>query len=169
MWNVKTGEKSPSWCKLCVFTLADVQWFMLPIFLHQAKGYIQDPHLNPPLEWIVHHATYGYIDIHGWIKSIIQLYTVCGTSTINNIIILFNGNNHHLYKRALIYMEDQNTKPLVLKAGNYGNDQTNFNGMNKNLKYYLKWWKGVLDAEVRDDTLFTFPHGLNPGGSMGRL
>ena len=37
MWKVQTGERSPLWCTLPVFTRAYGQCFMSPIIVHQAK------------------------------------------------------------------------------------------------------------------------------------
>ena len=74
------------------------------------------------------------MDRDGWLKAMIQLSTVCGTSSINNQIILFNGNGSHFNDCSLCYMEDRNTKPFFLKSGDSGNNQRNDNGPNVELK-----------------------------------
>ena len=69
MWKVQNGERASSWCTLLVFTQADGKCFMPPIIVHQAKDCSQDLHYNIPLDWIVHHTPYGYMDRDGWLKS----------------------------------------------------------------------------------------------------
>ena len=63
-----------------------------------------------------------------------QFSTVCGASTIKNNCFS-DGNDSHLYKIALSYKEDQNTKNFALKAGDSANDNTNENGNNAKIKY----------------------------------
>ena len=74
------------------------------------------------------------MDRDSYLKSMIQLSTVCDASTMNNQIILFDGHDIHFEDCELHYMEDITIQPFVLKAGNSGNYQPNDNGPNEKLK-----------------------------------
>ena len=117
MWKVQTGKSAPLWCTLILFTRADGQCFMPPIVVHQAKYYSQYIHHNIPFEWIVHHTPSGYMDRDGWLKSMTQLYNICGASPINNQIRFLSGNYSHFNGRALTKMQSKNIQPFILKAG----------------------------------------------------
>ena len=54
------GEWESLCCMLIVLKRAYGQYFMLPIFLHQANNYSQYIHFNIPLVWIVHHTPSRY-------------------------------------------------------------------------------------------------------------
>ena len=117
MWKVKTGEQAPFWCMLLVFTQADLQCFMPPIIVCQAKYYSQDLHFNITLDWIFHHIPYGYMDRYRWLKSMTQFSNVCSVSPFKNKIIFFGGHDSHFYHLTLIHMEQRNIQPFVIKSG----------------------------------------------------
>ena len=81
------------------------------------------------------------MDRHGLIKATNQFSTVCGASTINNQIIFVNGHVSHFNGRALRLAEDQNIQPVVLKAGNSGNNHPNHNYTNEKLKSQYNYAK----------------------------
>ena len=62
MWKVQTGERTPFWYTLLVFTRANGKCFMPPTVVHQAKEYSQDLHHNIPLDCTLHHTPSGYMD-----------------------------------------------------------------------------------------------------------
>ena len=134
MWKVQTKERAPFWFKLLVFKRADGQCFVPPIIVHQSKEYSQGLHLNNQLKCIVHHPPYGYMDRYGWLKSITQLSTICGASSINNQTIFFDGHGSHFYDRILSYMGGRYIQPFLLNQGGSGNKQPNDNGINEKLK-----------------------------------
>ena len=117
MWKVKTGEQAPLWCMLHVLTQSYGKWFMSPIIVHQSKDYFKDLQFNIPLNWTVHHTSYGYMDRDVWIKPMTQFSNLCGTSPFNNQTIFFYGNGNHFDGLSLIHMEHQNNQLSVLKSG----------------------------------------------------
>ena len=135
MWKAQTWKRETLWCTLIVFYQSDGQCFMLTIIVHQAKEYFQDLHLNIPLEWIIHHTPYSYMDIYGCIKSTTELLTVQGYSTISNQILFFVAHAMHFNDRSLSYMKDQYIQPFVLKSVKSVNDHFNVNGTNVKLKF----------------------------------
>ena len=74
------------------------------------------------------------MDRDKWLKSMSQFSTVCGVSTINNQIILFDEHDCHIDERKISYIYNQNIQPFVLKAGDYVKNHTNDNGLNEKLK-----------------------------------
>ena len=107
---------------------------MSPIILHQANQYSQDLRYNVPLEWIVHHTTYGYMDRYGWLTAVTQLINVCNASPVNNQILSFDGHSSHFNNGALRQMMRKNIQPFVLKYGDSITNQLNDNGPNAKLK-----------------------------------
>ena len=134
MWKVQTGERTPFWCTLLVFTRADRQCFMPPVIIHQAKEYSEDLHHNIPLDWTVHHTSSGYMDRDGWLKAMTQFSNICGASPVNNQILFFGGHDSHFDDRSLTKMQSKNIQLFVLKSGDSINDQPNDNGPNSKLK-----------------------------------
>ena len=100
MWKGQTGERTPFWCTLLVFTRADGKCFMPPVIFHQAKEYYQDTHRNIPLDWTVHHTSSGYIDRYGWLNIMAQLSNICGSSPLNKQILFFNGHDSYFDNRT---------------------------------------------------------------------
>ena len=66
---------------------------------------------------------------------------ICGTSSVNNQIILFYVNDSYFYYCALSYMEERYIQPFILKAGESGNYHTNDNGPNAKLKSHYNYSK----------------------------
>ena len=134
MLKVQTGERSPLWCTLLVFTRSGGQRLMPTIIVHQAKEYCQDLQFNIPLDWGAHHTAYGYMDKCGWLQAMDQFSNVCGNHPVKNKTIFFNGHDSHFDDRALRQTECQNIEPFVLKTGDSTNDHPNYNGPNAKLK-----------------------------------
>ena len=107
---------------------------MPPIIVHQSKEYSQDFHYNVPLEQIVNHIPYGYIDRDGYQKTITKLSKLCGASPANNQILFFYGHYSHFDDGALIQMMCKNIQPFELKSVDSINEQPNDNGLNARLK-----------------------------------
>ena len=118
MWKVQTGERAPFCCTLLVFTRAYGQCFMPPVVVHQAKDYSQDLHHNITFDWTIHHTPYGYIDRDRWLKAMIQLSIICGTSPVNNQILFLDGHNSHFNDRALTQMQGNKSSPSYLNRLN---------------------------------------------------
>ena len=93
---------------------------MLPIIVKNSKEIFQYLYFNIQLYWMVHHTPSRYMDIYGWLKSTTQFYTVHGTYTINNKVILLYGYDNHLYDHALSYIYKHYIQLFVLKSGNSG-------------------------------------------------
>ena len=55
---------------------------MSPIILHQDKEYSKDIYYNVPLDWIVHHTPYGYMDRDGWLNVMTQFSNIYGASPV---------------------------------------------------------------------------------------
>ena len=134
MWKVQTGEFTPFWCTLLVFTISDGQCFMPPIFVHQSKEYSQYIHHNIPLDWTVHHTPSEYMDRYGWVKAITQLSNICSASPVNNQIIFFDWYNSHFVDSPLTQIQGRNIQTFILKPGDSINNQCNDNGTNSKLK-----------------------------------
>ena len=64
-----------------------------------------------------------------------QLSNVCGTSHVNNQIILCDLHYIRFNYRALMHMECQNIQPFILKVSYSVNEQPNDNGHNPKLNY----------------------------------
>ena len=105
------------------------------IIVHQDKDYSQDIHYNVPLDWIVHHTPYGYMDRYGWLKSTHQFSNVCGTYPFKNQKLLFDGHGSHFDYSTLRQMTCKNIQTFFLKSVNSIDAQTNDNGPNTKLKY----------------------------------
>ena len=88
-----------------------------------------------------------------------QLYTVCGASPINNQILSFDGHDIHFDGYALLFMEDENIQPLLLKSINSGNYHPNYNGTNVKLKSCLNNAKSTWILKY--GTTQFFPHHVN--------
>ena len=131
---MQTGERAPLWCTLLVFTRYDGKWFVPPIIFHKAKEYSQDTQYNIILDLIIHHKPSGYMDKYGWLKYMTWFYNVCGTSLINNQILLFDGHAIHLYNGALREIRWKKNQPFVLTYDNSIYYQPNDNGPNAKLK-----------------------------------
>ena len=115
IWKVKTGERTPFWCTLIVFTRADGKCFIHTIDFHQAKKYSQDIHHNIPLEWTVHHTPSGYMYIDGWLMDMNQLSNICGAYPIKNQTIFFDGKDSHFEYRYITQMQRKTSRPSKLK------------------------------------------------------
>ena len=96
---------------------------MPPVIIQQAKEYSEDLHHNIPLDWTVHHTSYGYMDRDGWLKAMTQFSNICGASPVNNQILFFDGHDSHFDDRSLTQMQSKNIQPFILKAGDSINDQ----------------------------------------------
>ena len=107
---------------------------MPPIIVHQAKEYTQDLHFKIPLDWTVHHTPYGYMDRYSCLKATTQFANICVAFHINNQIVFSDRHDSHLDNHTLMHMDHQNIQHFVLKSDNSGNDHTNDNGTNANLK-----------------------------------
>ena len=70
----------------------------------------------------------------GWINFINQFSNVYIASPVKNLKFFLNGHDSHFDYRALRYMDLQNIKSFVLKAGDPTNDQPNDNVPNSKLK-----------------------------------
>ena len=116
---------------------------MPSIIVHQAKDYSQDIHYNVPLDWIVHHIPSGYMDRDGWLKSTTQFSNVCGTSPVNNQILLFDGHCSHFGNVALRQIMCKKIQLFVLKSGHSINNHTNDNVPNAKLKSLYNVEKSV--------------------------
>ena len=102
--------------------------------MHQSEEYYKYTHFNIPLDQTVHHTSYEYMARYRWLKYTTKLSNVCGTSSVNNEIILFDGHASNFYNLVLMHTDHQNTQTFVLKADKYGNNQPNDNGMNDKIK-----------------------------------
>ena len=78
------------------------------------------------------------MDKDGWLKFITQFSNVCGASLVNNQIILFNGHSSQFDDSEMIYVDQQNIQPFVLKSGDSVNGQPYDNGPNAKLNFSLK-------------------------------
>ena len=156
---MQTGKRAPFWCTLLVFTQSDGQCFMPPVFFLQSKEYSQDLHNNIPLEWTFHHTPSGYMDRDVWLKSMIQLSSICGASPVNNQILFFDGHNSHFCDRALTQMQIKNIQPFILKEGYSINGQPNDNGPDSKMKslYNISKAKWML----KYITMRFQPHHMN--------
>ena len=63
-----------------------------------------------------------------------QLSSVCGTSPVNNQILLFDGHDSRLDDGALRQMMCKNIQPFVIKFVYSTNDHPNDNGPNDKLE-----------------------------------
>ena len=107
---------------------------MSPIIVHQAKDYYEDIHFNIPLDWEFHHTPPGYMDRDRWLKSITQLFNICGTSLVSNQIFFFYGHDIHFDDHTPIHMDHQNIQTFIMKLGDSVNEQPNYNGTNSKFK-----------------------------------
>ena len=105
------------------------------IIVHQDKDYSQDIHYNVPLDWIVHHTPYGYMDRYGWLKSTHQFSNVCGAFLVKNQKLLFDGHVSHFDYGTLRQMTCKKIQTFSLKPANSTDVQPNDNGPNTKLKY----------------------------------
>ena len=80
----------------------------------------------------------------------------------------FNRHDSHFNCRTLSYMEDQNTKHFVLKAGEYGNYHPNEDVTNAKLKFFYNDVKSSWMLKYGTN-FFTSPHELNIGEIVGCL
>ena len=103
-WKVQIVDQLPFLFTLIVFTSDGGKCFILTILFHQPKEYFQYLHFNMPLELIVHHKPYRYMDRDRFLKSTTQFYTIWGTSTIYNQIIFFGRYDSHYNEITLGYM-----------------------------------------------------------------
>ena len=104
MWKVQTEEREQLCSMFLVLTQDDRRLFVIPIVVHQETLYSRDIQFNIPMEWILHHTKSGCTDIYSCFKALNQCSTVCGASTTNNQIIIFNGHDNHLNYHTLSYM-----------------------------------------------------------------
>ena len=76
------------------------------------------------------------MDKDGWLKSMNQLYTVYRSSTINNKVFFFDGNEIHFNNHNLRYGGEQYIQLFFIKSGDSGRYQHNDNGPNAKLKCF---------------------------------
>ena len=107
---------------------------MPPVIVHQATKYTQDLHYNIPKYWVFHNTPYGYIDRVGLMKAMMNFKTVCVANKLNQQVLFYDVHEIHFDNRAINILCSHHIKPFVLKAGDSGNDQPNYNGPNLNLK-----------------------------------
>ena len=88
---------------------------MPPIIVRQSKEYSQDLRHNIPLDWIVHHTPYGYMDRYGWHNSMTQVSNICGTSPVNNQILFFDGHDSQFNNLSLTQTQRKISSPSYLK------------------------------------------------------
>ena len=93
MWKVQTGERTQLWYRLIILNQDNGQCFIPPIADHQEKYYTQYLQFNIPIEFIVQHTPYRFMDRYIWIKSTNQFSTAYGASPINIQILLIYGDN----------------------------------------------------------------------------
>ena len=132
MWKVQTGERALLWCTLLVFNRVDGQCFMPPVVVHQAKEYSQDLHHNITFDWTIHNTPSGYMDRDRWLKAMMQLSNICGTSPVNNQILFLDGNDSHFNDRALTQMQGNKSSPSYLKRLNPSTISPMTTGLNQN-------------------------------------
>ena len=104
---------------------------MPPVVVHQAKEYSQDLHHNITFNWKIHHTPYGYMDREGWLKAMIQLSIICGTSPVNNQILLLDGHDSHFNDRALTQTQRNKFSPSYLKRLNLSTISPGTTGVNQ--------------------------------------
>ena len=112
---------------------------MPPIIVHQSKEYYQYLHYDIPLDWVVHHTPYGYMDRDGWLISMTQSSNTCGASLVNNNILFFDGHGSHFDDGALRQIMFKNIQPFALKPSDSINDHPNDNGPDAKLKLSITW------------------------------
>ena len=84
------------------------------------------------------------MDRDGWMKAMSLFYSTCASIKMNPQVLFFDGHDSHFSYRATHIPRSHHISPLILKAGDFTNDQPNNNGPNLKLKRYygiskVKW------------------------------
>ena len=73
------------------------------------------------------------MDRDGLLKSMNQFSNIRDASPVNNHLLFLDGHDSYFDNRALTQMQSKNIQPLILKAGDSINDQSDDNGPNSKL------------------------------------
>ena len=92
------------------------QCFVPPVLVHYNANYTLDIHYNLPINWLVYNIPSGYMDDNGWLKFVAHFFSVCGSSALNPLVIVYDVHNNHFYDIAIDVLLNHHIQPFNLKV-----------------------------------------------------
>ena len=103
---------------------------------------------NIPSYWVIHKSLSGYMDRYGWHKSMSYFPSMCCSSPLNPLVLLYDGHESHFDDRELYILHIHNLQSFIIKAGDYIHEQTKNIGPNMKLNIFygnarMNWTKKI--------------------------